>query len=319
MIKKIKSNILTSIKNKKINVFFLFLLLAFIILIFTKLSKEYTNTIAFNIEKINVPQEDVIFDDSVALNITLETHGFKWLGYYFSKPKVKIDFKRDVYKNDSVFIWNKSKAYLENTQFDKQVELLNISPEVLTFRYGVNMVKEVPVKLNSDIKYSPGFDVSKPYVIKPDSVEVVGPEALVSQVNFIETENIELTNVRKNISETVKLKLPKKNKDLTFSNDKVLLKATVEKFTEGTVKVPVTIINVPNNINLKYFPKEVNVSYYVSLSNFNSISAKDFSVVCDYSNVVNNQSFLIPELDKYPKTAKNVKIKQQHIEFIIIE
>lgn len=319
MIKKVKSDILASIKNKKINVFFLFLLLAFIILIFTKLSKEYTNTVVFNIEKINVPQEDIIFDDSLALNITLKTHGFKWLAYYFSKPKIKIDFEKDVYKKDSVFIWNKSKAYLENTQFDKQVELLNISPEVLTFRYGVNMVKKVPVKLNSNIKYSPGFDVSKPYVLKPDSVVVVGPKALVSQVDFVQTEKVLLTDVRKNLSESVKLKLPKKNKDLTFSNDKVILKVTVEKFTEGTLKVPVTIINVPNNINLKYFPKEVNVSYYVSLSNFNSISAKDFNVVCNYSHVVNNQSFLVPELDKFPQTAKNVKIKQQHIEFIIIE
>ncbi|WP_308992133.1 YbbR-like domain-containing protein [Mariniflexile litorale] len=319
MIKKIKSDILASIKNKKINVFFLFLFLAFIILIFTKLSKTTTNTIVFNIEKINVPQENIIFNDSIALNITLKTHGFKWLSYYFSEPKIIIDFKKDVYKKDSVFIWNKSKAYLENTQFDKKVELLNVSPDVLTFRYGVNMVKKVPVKLNSDIKYNPGFDVSKPYVLIPDSVVVVGPKALVSKVDFIQTEKVLLVNVKKDISETVKLKLPKTNKDLTFSNDKVLLKATVEKFTEGTLKVPVTIINVPNNINLKYFPKEVNVSYYVSLSNFNSISAKDFNVICNYSNAVNNQSILVPELEKFPETAKNVKIKQQRIEFIIIE
>lgn len=319
MIRKIKSNILTSIKNKKINVFFLFLLLAFIILIFTKLSKTYTNTVIFNIEKINIPQEDVIFDDSVALNITLKTHGFKWLTYYFSKPKINIDFKKDVYKKDSVFVWSKSKAYLENTQFGKQVELLNISPDVLEFRYGLNMVKKVPIKLNTDIKYGLGFDVSSPYSLQPDSVVVVGPKALVSNVSFVETEKVSLTDVKKNLSETVKLKVSKKNKDLTFSNDKVILKAKVEKFTEGTLKIPVEIINVPENINLKYFPKEVNVSYYVSLSHFNSISAKDFKVVCDYSKVVNNQPLLVPELDTFPKSAKYVKIKQQRIEFIILE
>ncbi|CAH8294791.1 YbbR-like protein [Mariniflexile fucanivorans] len=319
MLKKIKSNLLTSIKNKKINVFFFFLVLAFIILMFTKLSKTYTNTIVFNIEKINVPQEDIILNDSIVLNITLKTHGFKWLTYYFAKPKIKIDFEKDVKKQDSTFIWNKSKAYLENTQFDKQVELLNISPEILTFRYSINMVKKVPVKLNSDIKYSLGFDVSKPYELKPDSIVVIGPKALVSQVNFVQTEKISLNDVRKNISETVKLKLPTKHKDLTFSNDKTILKATVEKFTEGTLKIPVTIVNVPENINLKYFPREVNVSYYISLSNFNNISAKDFKVVCDYSNAVNNQSLLVPELVEFPKSAKNVKIKQQRIEFIIIK
>lgn len=319
MLRKIKSDILTGIKNKRINVFILFLLLAFIILLFTKLSKDYTNTINFSIEKINVPQEDVILNNSTPLNITLKTHGFKWLTYYFSKPKITIDFSKDVYKKDNIFIWHKTKAYLENTQFDKQIELLNISPDTLFFKYDVNMVIKVPVKLNSNIKFSPGYNVSTPFVLVPDSIVVIGPKAIVSNIKKIETTSVLLKDVKSNVSETVKLKFPKNSSDLTFSNDNVLLKATVEKFTEGTLKIPVNIINVPDNIKLKYFPKEVNVSYYVSLSNFNGISAKDFKVVCDFSKAINNQSLLVPEIERFPETVKNIKINQQRIEFIIIE
>jgi hypothetical protein len=57
----------------------------------------------------------------------------------------------------------------------------------------------------------------------------------------------------------------------------------------------------------------------VSLSNFNAISAKDFEVICDYSKAINNQSLLVPELKRFPKSVKNVKINQQRIEFIILE
>jgi hypothetical protein len=128
-----------------------------------------------------------------------------------------------------------------------------------------------------------------------------------------------LSNIRTNISETVKLKLPKKNKDLTFSNTEVVLKAVVEKFTEGTLKIPVSIINVPETITLKYFPKEVNVSYYVSLDDYKTISPTDFKVVCDYGKVIGNQSVLVPELVKFPKNVKNATISQKRIEFIIIE
>lgn len=319
MIRKVKSDLLTAIKNKKINVFFLFLVLAFIILMFTKLSKTYTNTIAFNIEKINIPQEFIILNDSTTLKITIKTHGFKWLAYYFNKQNIKIDFKTDVAQNDSVFVWNKSIDYLKNTQFGEQVELINISPEVLTFKYAINMVKKVPVKLNSNIDYALGFDASKPFILKPDSIVLVGPKGLVSKINVIETENITLNEVDKNIFEPVKLKFPKKRNAVTFSHDKIILNVLVEKFTEGVLKIPVQIVNVPENINLKYFPKEVNVSYNVSLNNFKAITAKDFKVVCDYSKSENNQSILIPELIAFPKTAKNIKIKQHRIEFIIIE
>ena len=316
MIKKLRSEILTSVKERKVNVFFLFLFSAFIILLFTKLSKEYTNTLAFEIEKLNVPQENIILNDSIKLNITLKTHGFKWLNYYLSKPKIKVDFAKDVYKKDNVFVWNKSKAYLNNTQFDKQVVILNISPDTLIFRYGINSVKKIPVKFKADINYSPGYNISSKLVSEPDSIVIVGPNILVSEINFLETESITLDNVRSNLSEIVKLKLPKNSSDLTFSNNEVILKAKVEKFTEGTLKIPITVINQPQEMTLKYFPKTVSVSYYVSLSEYSNITNKDFKVVCDYNKINRNQSFLIPEFEKIPEKVKNAKISQQRIEFI---
>tara|TARA_R110002050_G_scaffold74772_5_gene160230 strand:+ start:43045 stop:44007 length:963 start_codon:yes stop_codon:yes gene_type:complete len=320
MIKKIKSEILTSIKNKRINVFILFLLSAFVILIFTKLSKDYTNTIVFNIDKVNVPQENVILNDSNdVLSITLKTHGFKWLDYYFSKPQIKIDFSKDVYKKDSVFIWSKSKAFLNNTQFDKKVELLNMSPDTLMFRYDVNLIKKVPVKLNATIEFIPGYDASKTYVLEPDSVQIIGPNVMVSKINSIETDSIFLSGIRADLVETIQLKLPENNKELKFSTRNIILKASVEKFTEGTLKIPVNVINVPVNKSLKFFPKKVNVSYSVSLSNFSTISNADFMVECDYNKISSSQSVLIPELVRIPTLVKNAKINQKHIEFIITE
>ena len=321
MIKKLKSTIGTSIRNKKINVFLLFLLLSFTILIFSKLSKDYTNTIIFNINKINVPQEHVILSDSNnKLSITLKTHGFKWLSYYLTKPKITIDFTKDVIKKDSKYIWAKSKNYLyASKQFNDQVELLNMSPDTLMFNYDVNLVKKIPVILNADINFSPGYDILKTFKIKPDSIIVIGPEVLAAKIESVETEKIILKDVKFDVLKNVSLKLPKDNKDLKFSNDNISLSLAVEKFTEGTLKIPVAVINIPDSINLKYFPKVVNVIYYTSLNNFNKISPKDFKVTCDYSKITNDQTFLIPELTLIPEVVKNAKINQQHIEFIITE
>ena len=314
---KLKSNIIKSFKNKRINVFILFLFFAFVILMFTKLSKEYTNTIAFEVEKVNVPQENIILNDSTKINITLKTHGFKWLTYYWSKPKIKVDFNEDVNKKKDVFVWNKSKAYLNNMQFDKQVEILNISPDPIIFRYGVNMVKKVPVVFKTDITFSQGFNTNGALISDPDSITVVGPNVLVSEINELELEDVVLKDIRTDILEAVNLKLPKNVSDLKFSTNQVVLKAQVEKFTEGTVKVPISLINAPTNTNIKYFPKTVSVSYYVSLSNFKSITAKDFKVVCDFNKTNEGQSFLVPELVVKPKLVQYGKISQQRIEFII--
>jgi YbbR domain-containing protein len=264
-----------------------------------------------------VPQENVILNDTVGLSITLKTHGFKWLRYYINKPKIKIDFSKDVYKTENTFVYNKSKSYLKNTQFDKQVELLSISPDPITFRYGVNMIKKVPVQVNADIDFFPGFDKSSHLISEPDSIIVVGPNLLVSKINLLETEGVVLKDVRTNLAETVNLKLPINTPDLKFSATQIALKAEVEKFTEGTLNVPITVIGMPKNMKLKYFPKTVSVSYYVSLTDFDNIKPNNFKVVCDYQKTSANQSFLIPELRKHPESVKHVKLGQQRIEFIV--
>ena len=317
MIKNLKSEIVTSIKNRKINVFFLFLLFAFIILIVTKLSKEYTNTVAFDIEKINIPQKNSILNHSEKLHITLKTHGFKWLQYYIAPPKIKIDFLKDVYKKEGVFVWNKSVAYLNNTQFDKQVELLNISPDTLFFKYAVNLVKKVPVESNITIHFSPGYNTSNNMILNPDSITIVGPDVVVSKINFLETKDITFNDVKSNLSEKIALNLPSNNQDISYSSQEVLVKTTVEKFTEGTLSVPIIIINTPKDKELKYFPKKVTVSYYVSLSNYNNVTNNDFKVICDYNKISDNQTFLIPEFEKISEKVKSAKINQQRIEFIV--
>ncbi len=321
MMKNIKSKILAGIRNKKINVFFLFLLMSFIILIFSKLSKEYTNTLTFEIKKVNIPQKYVILSDTSAkLEITLKAYGFNWLKYYFSKPKVTIDFEKDVQKQKGFFVWDKSKIFLHsNAEFGSQVSLINVSPDKLVFKYDTNLVKKVPVILNADISFKPGYNIFKNYTIEPDSVNVIGPNDLVSQIKQINTEEVILKNVNSNILKSIKLKLPKNSKDLIFSKSQVTLKGTVERFTEGTLKVPINIINVPDGVRIKYFPKVINVIYYTSLKNYKDITAKDFKVVCDYQKSSNTQSFLLPELIKITDKVKTAKINPQHVEFIIEE
>jgi hypothetical protein len=295
--------------------------LSFIILIFSKLSKDFTNTVVFGIHKINVPKEYVILNDSNAkLNITLKTHGFNWLKYYISKPEITIDFSKDVKRNGNSYVWNKSKIFINSeSEFGSQVELLNVSPDELYFKFDVNSIKKVPVVVNADISFSPGFDAFNLSKIEPDSIQIVGPNEMVNNIKSIETEKITLENIKSDVLKVVKLKIPKNNKDLIFSNDEVNLSLKVEKFTEGTLKVPIILINVPDSLSIKYFPKTINVIYYTSLNNFNDISAKDFKVICDFSKVSENQTFLLPELNKITNKVKTAKINQQHIEFIINE
>ncbi len=319
MISRLRKQILSLIESRKINVFLLFLLMSFSILMFTKLSKNYTNTLAFKIEKINVPEEKVILNNSDSIvNVTLKTHGFKWFKYYLGRPTLTVDFSKDVAENNAVFICDNSNLeFIANRALTNQVELIKVSPKRLEFNFDVNLVKKVPVVLKSNIIFTQGFNISESYKLQPDSIKVIGPHSIAKKIEYVETEAVNLEDVKTNINRKVSLK--KLDNELKLSTQSITLTAEVEKFTEGTLKIPVTISNVPEGISLKYFPKEVNISFYTSLARFNQVKAKDFRVVCDYSKVTENQSFFIPELVKRSTLVKTAKLNQQRIEFIILE
>ncbi len=317
----LKSKLLKTIKNKRINVFFLFLIMSFTVLILLKLSKTYVNTITFEINKVHVPETHIIFDDQhKTLRVGLKMQGFSFLKYYLGKPKIDIDFSNNMTKTDSVYIWNKNSAYLDIiSQFDKSVEVVNINPDTLNFKYDVNAVKMVPIKLQTNIDYAIGYDLLDAFKLIPDSIKIIGPNVLISDIQFIETDTLKLQDVNADIVSTVFLKLPKEQNGIEFSSKQTEIVGTVTKFTEGKLKIPVSVINVPENINLKYYPKKISVSYYTSLSNYKSITASDFEIICDYSEVSKNQTFLIPRLTKQPKLLRHVKINHDQIEYIITE
>jgi hypothetical protein len=130
---------------------------------------------------------------------------------------------------------------------------------------------------------------------------------------------LNLEEIQSDIEIPLNLILPDSSENLVYSHKKILVKGKVDKFTEGTIQVPIDIINVPKDFKINYFPKVVGVSYYTSLSTFNEVNINEFIVECDYKNLVEGSTHLEPKLMKSPKNVKNVRLNQKRIEFIISE
>jgi len=312
--------IISFFSSKKVNVFALFLILALLFSVLTKLSKDYTQTVVFNIQGVNIPEDKIIISDSThKLNITLTTYGFKLVKYYLSKPVITVDFQ-NLEQNSTHYFWTEKREFSNVvSQFDPNVKIESINPDTIAFRYDVNDIKKIPVILDSEINFSSGFDLIDDYIVIPDSIKVIGPKILTDSITEIVTKQLKIDNINSNISGTVQLKLPTNNSGLQFSESSVVVSAIVERFTEGSINVPVNIINVPDNIKLKYYPKEVSVLYFTSLSNFKSISSSSFIVECDYNALQSGDTYLIPKIAQQPEIVKHVRLNEKKIEFILIQ
>lgn len=322
MVSKLKHKLLKSIKSKKLNVFGLFLLLAFLFLVISKLSKEYTESVNFAIKFSNVPEHYVLTkNDSANVNVVMTSHGFNLMPLYFSDHSLKVDFEKDLSLVDDHYIWvPNTTVHNIKPQLGDKVEVVSIKPDTLKFSFQTLAVKKVPVVVDSKILFSSGYDLLNGLTVSPDSINVIAPQNVIDNIEFINTKSLTLKEVKSNINSTVNVVLPKVDYNIKLSENNVTVTGDVEKFTEGTIEVPLNINNTPNNATVNFFPKTVSVLYYLPLKNFKEIKLQDFRVECDYNEVSgSNRTFLTPKITRLPNVVKNAKIKQSKVDFILVE
>jgi len=315
----IKNKLSKLYKSKKVNILIAFSLLALLFSLLTKLSKDYTRTISFNVDMLNVPEEQIILKDSLhKINVTLTTYGFNLLKYYFVDPTLQVDFAK-LKRKSNYYLWTKNNEFQNiANQFNASTKINGISPDTIKFNYDTYFVKSVPIILNKDVTFASGFDIDGSYQLQPDSIKVIGAKSVIDTITNIETMTFSLKDVNSDINSSIQLKISKGNSDIKYSEDKVTIKGIIKKFTEGSFLVPVSVINLPENVNIKYFPKEIEVIFYTSLDYYKTISENNFRIECDFSQVTDENSKLIPKIKKQPDSVRNVRLGTKSIEFIIL-
>ena len=315
MIRRLNSTLINWIQIKGLNVFLLFLFLAFIISILAKLSNQLSQTLQLKIIPTQLSTKEIITENKpYYIFVTIKTQGFNMLKYAFKDLAIEIDLSK-LEKDGSFYYWyTKTKDLKLLNYFDSDVIVEAVNPNKVSFPYEVQSLKKIPVLIRVTPEFALGYDLLNGLKSQPDSVTVVGPKVLLNSVSNIYTSKLLLEDVKKDIDLNVSLEV---TPNLSFSNKFVRVKGEVDKFTEGKINVPVRVINLPENISLSIFPKEVPVVFYTNFSAYNSIDATDFEVVCDFKNLDTSINVITPTLESYPPEIKRASIQLNKLEYVI--
>ena len=114
------------------------------------------------------------------------------------------------------------------------------------------------------------------------------------------------------------MSLPENTQGIHYSDNKIQLSASVEKFTEDSFVVPFSIDGLPENTTITTYPKTVEVIFQVGMSSYKQISANDFKIVCDYKRAQKDKTaYLRPEVVEKPTSVSSVRIIPNQIEYLI--
>jgi hypothetical protein len=302
---------------KTFNNFFIFLLISILFSTIVKLTKVHTKSISYKINLVDIPDDKIISNQSVdSIKLTVSSFGLDFIKYYLSNQVINISSK-DILDNSQSYVITQSNSYSQIDNFiTPKFELISINFDSLFFDYDRLRTKNIPVVLNSSINFSQGFDYFENFTLIPDSISVIGPELVLESINAVTTKELILDNLKSSINQNLLLDI--QNTNLKYSNKFVKLLIDVEKSTESILDIPVSIINIPKDIKLNYYPKMIKISFTVSLDNYQNYSSEDFKIICDF-NQISLDGKLTPKVINQPNLIKNLRLINNKIQYVFLK
>ncbi|MGW1456717.1 CdaR family protein [Salegentibacter agarivorans] len=306
-----------SIKKSSLKSFGFFLLFSSLIWFFVQISKEYTQVIDIPVSYENVPLDKTLSKERPDnLQLRIQDKGFAIWYYQIFKPRVELDLGKATEEDgELVYNFEANREVLEE-QVNINFEKARFIQESLSVEFQPKKNKWVNVTPRIDLSYAVGYSAGEPVSLQPDSVQVSGPENIIDTLQNLNTVYLKINNINTNVSGRVKIDTTNLGM-LSFYNTEVTYSQEVEKFTEGSVKVPVEILNKPEDTNIAIFPKEVLVYYQVNLKQYEMVKAENFRVVCDFNDIDDGDDFIIARIAEAPLMVRNLRLNERKIQFVI--
>ena len=309
------------IERRQLPVFLFLLALSTIFWVLTVLSKDYTTTVHYKAAFVDLPQDKLLVENKeVDLHLQVIAPGFTILAQ-------RLSFKKHLPLSVSSFIpkkkgnkWNyfwlgeQSISQLQEV-LPTNMQLLHVQPNRIDIMLDEKAERVIPIQLKSALKFKDLFRLKQTIQLEPSTLVISGPRAVVEVFDAISTKLLTLEEIDSDFSGKIEIE-PLNNSEINYSLNAVNWELKVEQFTEGMVKLPIDVNNLPRGYEIKLFPEEVSVHYLVSLDKFDLVSKDMFATNINFDS--ENKRLPI-ELIRKADFVENVRIYPSKVEYFLIK
>ncbi|MBH45662.1 MAG: hypothetical protein CMC93_03495 [Flavobacteriaceae bacterium] len=303
-------------KKKRLRFFSFFFALSFLFWIITKLSNPYRSQVSLKVRFVDIPSTVVLNNDPpVGLIADITASGFELLIYNFFKSQIDVSLADTHFLKEAVQVNLLNQKFQLEQQLYQSASLNLISPPQINLSFNKLKRKRIAVLSPEEPSYRAGYNRSGDWLIKPDSLWVIGPDAKVDTLKGLMIERFSKVNIDNDIYEN--LKLVGVN-DIKFEQESVLIEAKVNRFTERSMVSFINIKNLPDSLAMKLFPQSLEVSYLVPLDRAVEIQSTDFKFYCDFIDTKkNSDNSLKIFLENHPSGVQNIRWKPEQVDYLI--
>lgn len=315
--KQLTGNLRLTRVDREVLVFFIFLIVAIGFWFLQTFKESATTTIDYRVELTGVPRNVVItspLPDKVSVSVS--GRGFDIIDYLAKnkRRKLTIDYTTLNRENGLILIDQQQWRRIVSGTLGSSIHFNAITPPNLEIYYtDHNHHKFVPVVHRGTIS------VDDQHVLcgtefTPAHVDIYAPTPQYDEILDIPTEPLHLAHLKDTTRVRVALRPPKGVKCIPDSVDALIC---VDLFATKTLSLPIYCENIPQNEILRPFPLEAQVTFRVSSSLYNRITADDFSLVIDYNTLHAGDTKAALQMRTVPVGVSDLKITPQTVDYLI--
>ncbi len=307
--------------DRRIFIFSVCLLIATTLWFLDALSKDYTTTMTYNVKYVNPPRNLFLANTPPPkIDLRVQAHGFTLMRHKlaFSFSPLLLDLTALSQSIDStqytVQVTSEGIIRRIDHQISKEISITEVTPRNIILQFDTLHSKIVPVKPMVTLNFKPQFNLNDTVQADPDSVEIAGPAGLIDTITSLQTLPVTFNDLETSVRQSIRILHPDHT---SIYPDRVSLNVPVERFTEKKVTLPVQIINMPEDANIKLFPAQVNIAFMVGLSNYDNVSSTDFTAWVDFEQISSQQETLEVQVEAKPEFIQLIKVSPASVEYLI--
>ncbi len=204
---------------------------------------------------------------------------------------------------------------VENQWLSSDVEVINISPDTLTFYVEKIASKRMPIVPDINLKFKNGYGLASGMTIQPESTIVFGPEDYLRKLKSISTEKVEFEELDSKTTEQVSLeKLPGMN----YSSPTIIINLDVQKIVDKTFdNVFVKVNDVPRDRDVVLLPNRINIGVRGGIDILGRLDSTRFKAYVNYREVVEDTLGSVAPVVSIPNNTTLIFIKPERLRYII--
>jgi YbbR domain-containing protein len=299
--------------KKKIHIITASIIFAIILWGSVSLSNDFFASYEIPIKVVNFPQGYTLSTPLPhKISIKVKGQGWKLIGVNLNaEPEYIISSNNDSGRHNI----NLQNFLSENQWLSSDVEIIDITPDTISFFVERIMSKKVAVEPIIEVEFRPGYSFASNPRIEPDSITIQGPVSSVQKLNSITTEKIALKDLNDFTIQEVSVQ---HKPGFTFSENNLKLTLDVQKIVDKNFEdITVEVLDVPRDREVLLLPNKVSVGLRGGINILGKANPQDIRLYVNYRDVVLDTLGSIVPKAELPENLRLLYLKPERLRYII--